>query len=346
MKPIFFSFVLILSVYSNARPQSKNSSSSNLGAANPDNLVISIINDTYSCEFDKALYEAGELIRVLPRNAMGYFYKGGIYKRMMEEGCLESNDSTMRETRSLIDKACQLSEQKVSAYPDDVMAQFYYAASLVYRAWYESKKHDWIAVMSDGIKTKKLLEKVIEIDSNFYDAYTGIGAFNCYAARLPWYLKPFASIVGVSGDEDKGIEQLKKGAQFGRYSNIEANLFLGSVVYVNREDYDSSAKLLLELHQEFPRNLYITQYLCRDYFELNDYSQVISIASNAIGSVDPHGYCQRERMSHIQFFRGESYERLNERKKAIADYEMVVRLDGDRFAGREANAGLDRLKDQ
>lgn len=345
MKPILFSFILILSVYSNAWTQSKNSSSPSSVAANPDDLVISIINDTYSCEFDNALDEASKLIGILPEEGIGYFYKGGIYKRMMEEGCLESNDSTMRETRSLIDKACQLSEQKLRAHSDDVMAHFYYAASLVYRAWYESRNHDWIAVMSDGIKTKKQLEKVIEIDPSFYDAYTGIGAFNCYAARLPWYLKPFALVVGVSGDEDKGIEQLKKGAQFGEYSKIEANLFLGSVVYVNREDYASSAELLLELHREFPSNFYITQYLCQDYFELKDYAQVVSIANSALGAGDPDGYCQRERLSQIQFFRGESYERLNERKEAVADYEMVVRLDGDRFAGREAKAALDRLND-
>jgi tetratricopeptide (TPR) repeat protein len=341
----FLSLVLILSACSTAWTQPKSPYSRGSISIDTDNLVTSIINETYSCDFDNALDKAGELIKVLPGEAEGYFYKGGVYKRMMEEGCLESNDSTMRVVKSLIDKACQLSERKCNASPDDVVAHFYYAASLVYRAWYESKSHDWIAVMSDGLKAKKLLEKTVEIDPDFYDAYAGIGAFNCYAARLPWYLKPFALVVGVSGDEDKGIEQLKKAAELGKYSRTEATLFLGSVVYPNREDYSNSIKLLVSLHREFPLNFYISQYLCKSYFELENYTQVIGIADTALTAGGHDGPCQRERLSFIQYFRGKAFEQLDKKDKAIADYEAIVRLDGERFAGRDAKAALERLKD-
>jgi len=319
---------------------------SSISAADLDKKVASILSYGYDCKFDDALNGADEIISIMPGDPEGYFYKGGIYKRMMEEGCLTSDDSTMMKVRSLIDRACRLSEQELDKQPDNVMAYFYYAASLVYRAWYESKNHDWLAVLSDGTKAKKTLEKAIEIDPNFYDAYTGIGAFNCYAARIPWYMKPIALVLGVHGDEDEGIAQLKKAVEFGKYAKIEAQMFLGSIAYVNREDYSSSAKLLLELHKRFPNNLYITQYLCKDYYELQNYDETINLASSVLSEVDPAGFCQRERLSFIQFYRGKSFERLGEEDKAIADYDTVVKLDVNHYAGKDALAALKKLRDQ
>lgn len=346
MKHIFVSLILILSVNLVGWTQSGNSSLSNSLAVNPDNLIMSIINDTYDCRFDIALDKANELIRTMPRDPEGYFYKGGIYKKMLEEGCLASNDSTKRVIRLLVDEACQLAERNLNSYPNNTVAHFYYAASLVYRAWYEAMNHDWFAVMSDGIKARKTLEKAIEIDPNYFDAYAGIGAFNCYAARIPWYLKPLALVVGVNGDEEKGIAQLKKASEFGKYARTEATLFLGSVVYMNREDYSSAAKLMLELHRKFPGNFYFTQYLCQDYYELQNYTQAINLADTVLAVTDPAGSCQRERLSYIQFFRGKSYERIGDTGKAIADYEVIVKLNGNHYAGKDAETALNKLGSQ
>jgi len=342
IRRFIFSLLVILCAGPDGWAQTEYPSHSNSLSVNPEAIVMSVINEAYNCEFDNALEGTNQLIEILPEDPEGYFYRAGTFKRMLEEGCLASDDSTKREIRLLIDKACRLSEQKLDEYPNSAEAHFYYAASLVYRAWYEAADRNWIAVMSDGIKVRKTLEKAIEIDPNFFDAYTGIGAFNCYAARIPWFLKPLALVLGVSGDEEKGIAQLKKAAELGKYAKTEATLFLGSVVYVDKEEYSSAATLMLKLHENFPKNLYFVQYLCRDYYELHDYNQAINVADDALEVGDPTGSCQRERLSFIQFYRGKSYERIGERDKAIADYRVIVRLDGNRYAGKDAEAALEK----
>ena len=78
----------------------------------------------------------------------------------------------------------------------------------------------------------------------------------------------------------KELPQLKKAAQFGKYAKIEAEVFLASVVYVNEEDYSSALKIMLNLHRQFPDNLDFLRNLCHDYYEMQNYEEVIRFAES------------------------------------------------------------------
>ncbi|HUI31045.1 MAG TPA: tetratricopeptide repeat protein [Candidatus Acidoferrales bacterium] len=309
-----------------------------------ESMINSTIENTYNYEFRNAIETTNRMIESYPARPEGYLYKCGVFWKMSEEGCIDSTDSMRFEIRILIDKACQLSAAEIEKNPDDVNALFCYAGALVYRARAEAVSHNWYAVMSDGIKTRKLLEKVVAVDSNFCDAYSGLGAFNYYAARIPWYLKPIAFVLGVSGDEKEGVVQLKKAAQLGKYAKVEAAVFLSSVVYVNQGDYSDAAEIMRDLHGQFPRSLFFLRSLCRDYYEMGNYSETVYYADIAL-SPDTCS-CHRGDIGYIRFYRGESYEKLNERSKAIADYEIVAVQNGNEYSGREAKAALEKLTDK
>ena len=343
MKYIFLLLSLILLMQFDAISQSRNSFPQDSVTNNYGEMITSIINDTYDSKYDNALKETDKLIIAFPNDPVGYLYKSGVYWKMFEEGCYESKDSAKLQIKTLIDRACEVSRQRLDADPDDIMTNFYCAGSLVYRAGFEAMDHDWIAVMSDGLKAKKLLEKTIELDPNFYDAYSGLGAFNYYADRIPWFLKPIAFVLGVRGNEAGGIAQLKKAVQSGKYAKVEASVFLASVVYVNNGDYSNAAKLMNELHQQFPDNLDFVKNLCHDYYEQQMYFDVVRLANSALEMEDEKGPCHRNSLCLIRFYRGKSFEKLNEKNKAIADYEIVLEEDGDGYPGREAKAALEKL---
>ncbi|MGO9481535.1 MAG: tetratricopeptide repeat protein [Candidatus Kryptoniota bacterium] len=336
----FLSLILWTQPGQFTRAQSRNSST------NLDEVITSILHDTYDCKYNVALDETDKLIMDFPDEPEGYLYKSGVYWKMMEEGCVGSSDSTKMEIRALIDKACELSQQKLQSDPNDIMTHFYYAGSLAYRAGYEGMNHDWFAVMSDGIKAKRILERTIELDPNFYDAYSGLGAFNYYTAHIPWYLKPLAFVLGVNGNENEGIAQLEKAAQFGKYAKIEAEVFLASVVYAHQEAYSNALKIMLDLHRQFPDNLDFLRQICHDYYEIRNYAEVIRFAGIALAMDDSTGSCHLSTLCYIRFCRGESYEELNEKSKAIADYEIVTKLNGQGYSGKEAKEALDKLRSQ
>jgi tetratricopeptide (TPR) repeat protein len=337
---------LVLVITCIAGSQTQNTSPQILSRTNLDEFITQVQDDTYDCKFDEALVLADKIIRAFPGDPEGYLYKCGVRWKMLEEGCVSSKDSAKDEIKVLIDKACVLSGQKLQSDPNNVRSLFYYASSLLYRAGFGAVNHDWFAVMSDGGKAKQLLEKAISMDSSFYDAYSGLGAFNYYAARIPWYVKPVALLLGVNGNEEKGVAELKKAVRFGNYSKAEAAVFLASVVYVNDEDYANAAALMSQLHQQYPDNLDFVQNLCHDHFELHNYQEVIRLANTALEGTDPDGSCHQKSLSFIRFYRGESYEKMNEKVKAISDFQIVVRVRGENYPGRQAKVALDKLRNQ
>ena len=311
-----------------------------------DEVIAMVQDDTYDCRYDDALAGANKIIRACPLEPQGYLYKCGVCWKMLEDGCVSSKDSAKQEIMALIDKAAGIANEELQSDHSNVKAHFYYATSLLYRAGFAAVNHDWFSVLSDGGKAKQMLEKTIELDSSFYDAYSGLGAFNYYSARIPWYVKPVALVLGVSGDKEKGIAELKMALRYGNYSRTEAAVFLGSVVYVNDEDYADAISMMSRLHSQYPDNVDFVRDLCHDNYELRNYVEVVRLADESLRIHNGFGPCHQESLCVIRFYRGKSYEKLNEKQKAIADFEIVVKVSGDHYSGREAKAALDKLRRQ
>jgi len=349
-----------------------------------DSMVLETMNDTYNFRFEEATSITDRMIKNYPEMPQGYLYKCAVRLKMIEEGCAGPRDSANAEVKDLIDNACKLSAALVEKNPNDLMANFCYAGSLVYRAGYEARGGDWFSVMSDGVKTRKLLEKAIALDPHFYDAYSGIGAFNYYASHIPWYLKPLAYLLGVEGSEEKGISELTTASQFGKYSKVEAANFLASVVYPEKKDYASSARLMEQLHDRYPWNLDFTRTLCWDYHMLQSYGSVVTLSDSALTQIRFDGRCHAREIGYLRFMRGEAYAKLNlnssiavadftkmiqigqpkflltwsyysrgsvyvsmgKRVNAISDFEKVVSLKGDSYTYDQARIALDSLKEK
>lgn len=347
-----------------------------------ESMMDSTIGETYNYRFGRALAITDTMIAMYPERPEGYIYKCGIFSKMLVEECFQSPDSVWSLYKRLVDKACELSKKKVESEPDDVTGLFHYASALVYRSRYEAAKNDWIGLMTDGVKSKKVLEKAIGLDPHFYDAYSGIGAFNYYAAHLPWYLKPVALVLGINGNEEEGIAELKKAAQFGDYSKAEAASFLADIVCKDKKNYPEMVRLALALHRQYPGNLDFVRTLCLAYYKLHDYDSVIRYSDPTLSKYKSSNSGRFLSLAYILFYRGESYmalkmnypgaiadyskaiemgepialasmayygrgslyERLGMKLKAVSDFETAIRLNGDDNACRLARVALDTLK--
>ncbi len=337
---LLLSLILLVSIHplKSALAQATDST------ARLEELIDSTLAETYNYRFNDALETTSEMISSYPEQPEGYLYRCGVYWKMLEEGCASPGDSVKRKIKTLVDKACTLSAARVDTSRRDIRALFYYAGALVYRARYEMMKSDWLAVMSDGLKTRKLLEEAVRIDSTFYDAYSGIGAFNYYAAHIPWYLKPIALVMGISGNEEVGIDQLKIAARLGKYSRTEAAEFLASVVYPNKGNFGRAVKLMLDLHREYPGNLNFVRTICSTYYRMGEYNKAIHYANLALSGAREVDTSCGTSLAYIRFYRGTSYESLNNTESAIADFRVLAGLKNGDYACRQARAELDRLR--
>ena len=96
-------------------------------------------------------------------------------------------------------------------------------------------------------------EKLIALDSTYYDAYLAIGIENYLlglrSAPTRWFLR----LSGAQTNKDKGIANLRITAEKGRYLKPYARLLL-VIAALRDRDRGTAKKLLTDLAREFPQN--------------------------------------------------------------------------------------------
>ncbi len=74
-----------------------------------------------------------------------------------------------------------------------------------YRAIYEHRRGYWGGGLSAGLKAKKNFDRALELDSNLYDAYSGLGNYNFWKSART---RKFLVSAFFPDERKKGIEQL------------------------------------------------------------------------------------------------------------------------------------------
>jgi len=144
-------------MYAQPAPCIENNSTGTAGSMSE--LLDSVVTETYNYNFNRAIAVTNRMISLYPDKPEGYIYRCGIYSKMLAEGCFRSPDSAWQVYNLNVQRACALARRDVEAHPDDVESLFHYASALVYRSRYEAEENDWFGLMSDGVKSRDLLEK-------------------------------------------------------------------------------------------------------------------------------------------------------------------------------------------
>jgi tetratricopeptide (TPR) repeat protein len=107
------------------------------------------------------------------------------------------------------------------------------------------------------------LEKSLEMDPTYYDAYLGLGLFEYYCSKLRGVTKIIAWIVGFKGNTEKGIEYVTKAMNYGTYSEDPAKAFLAYALIESENGLDQGVELAKWLREHYPRNSTFIEYLLR-----------------------------------------------------------------------------------
>jgi hypothetical protein len=96
-------------------------------------------------------------------------------------------------------------------------------------------------------------QKLLAVQPDNSDAYLATGIHNyiigSLAAPWRWILK----LGGYSGDKQKGMEDVERAAQHGRYLAPFGRILL-AIAYVRDKDVPRAREMLVTLNREFPRN--------------------------------------------------------------------------------------------
>lgn len=105
-------------------------------------------------------------------------------------------------------------------------------------------------------------QQLLAVDPECYDAYlaTGVSQYiiGSIAAPIRWLVR----LGGISGDKQKGIDDLQLTAQHGHYLAPFARILL-AIAYVREKDKARARELLISLRNDFPQNPLFTREIAR-----------------------------------------------------------------------------------
>jgi hypothetical protein len=189
-----------------------------------------------------------------------FFVEDGLFRRRPK---VVANQDVSKLFDAEIDKAEQLANLILAHAPQDADALFAQIVAMGLRSDYmaliERRYLDSLKVMKTSRATA---EKLLAIQPAYYDAYLAVGVENYMlslkSAPVRWVLQ----MSGAQTDRERGIADLRRTAEKGRYLLPYARLLL-AVAALRNKDRTQARDILRDLAHEFPHNRLYSEELAR-----------------------------------------------------------------------------------
>ena len=272
--------------------------------------------------YDEADKIFDEMIRMEPENAIGYLYKSQSYFHCWQYAYLNPDKKTLKEFKSLLYKTKAIAEKTLKQ--DDIETQFVLGSAYGNIGLFYANTDRWVRAWWYGRKGIKYVEKIIEKEPGYSNAYFLLGMYNYYAATLPKAVKSLSFLLGGSeGDREKGIEQLTIASEEGDLKG-DAKTFLADSVYFYEKDYETALALLKDLTAEYTHNHYLRLILGASYLHLHEYDLAVQTLNSLLqaDSLSDYPYLHGDAWYTL----GVAYSRMNKYDQAISAQKNAYKI--------------------
>jgi tetratricopeptide (TPR) repeat protein len=270
-------FLVMFSV-SAARAAERSASGDAPRFVHPNNNPVAkrASDDFYNQDYDRAIRGFESLVKEHPDDpfATNYLLSAVLFKEMYRIGALETesyaNDSFMdrKASRPLdpaararileLDRRAETQANRLLAQnPDDVDALYARGAARALLCVYMGMgEKAWLSGLRAAIAARRDHERVLELDPDYVDAKMVVGVHNYVIGSLSWPVRVSASIVGIGGNKQKGLNMLRQVANAGSLASPDAKLALA--LFLRREQaYDEALRLVQGMSATYTRSCLI-----------------------------------------------------------------------------------------
>jgi tetratricopeptide (TPR) repeat protein len=237
----------------------------------PQNLTA--FNHFYNLDYDRAVQEFEQVLARHPDDpfAVNHLLTSTLFRELYRMGVLNTgeyaNDTFIsaphrpadpkikQRINDLIKRALQLEEKRLAANPNDVEALYARGVTRAQFATYTALiERAWFSALRNAVGARHDHERVLELSPSTTEAKLIVGAHNYVVGSLPWSLKTAASMIGLGGNKDKGLQYLKECSQGNGETSIDAQILLA--VFLRREHrYDEALPMVRGLVPRFPQDV-------------------------------------------------------------------------------------------
>ena len=240
------------------------------------------INGVYSLDFETADKNIAQVFAQYPDHPFAHFGNAMIAWSRYEYEFETSDEQQRKVFEKILDDSISGIKRWIKQHPDDPNAYMGIGALYGLRAMFSMRNRSWITAYFSGRKAIKNLERSLQLDPTYYDAYFGLGIYQYYAGTLPSVIKVLAKIVAIKGNPDEGVKQLNMAREKAMFTSDSAKLILIEVQNTRKSKYYNPAKSLeyiRELRAKYPKNplMHYVEVIC--LYETGDYDNVTAQAA-------------------------------------------------------------------
>jgi tetratricopeptide (TPR) repeat protein len=383
--------LLVCALLAASAMMASDTNSTSLAYRPHDPLNLTAFNHVSNLDYDRAVQEFEQVLARHPDDpfAVNHLLTSTLFRELYRMGVLNTgeyaNDSFIsaphrpadpkvkEQIKNLVDRALQLEEKRLAVNSNDVdalyargvtRAQFATYTALIERAWFSA--------LRNAVGARRDHERVLELSPSTVEAKLIVGAHNYVVGRLPWGVKVAASMVGLGGNKEKGLEYLKECAQGNGETSIDAQIL--RAVFLRREHrYDEALPIVRSLVPRFPQDILLALeegHLLRaagrnqeaaavyrkvwqagregQYPGLHYEIAALSLgdllraqkdydgAAAAYEQVGQASHPEEEALQKANLAAGEMYDLLQKRDLALAKYQAVVAKDANSLPAETA----------
>jgi tetratricopeptide (TPR) repeat protein len=355
------------------------------------------MQDFYNLDFDAALKIDEQIAQQHPSDPMAWNYvlTTIIFRELYHQDLLDTTYyahnsflATKREvdvppaTRSRIEsltgKAIHICDAQLKANPNDANAYFArgYAKGM-HAAFITLVDHSFAAAARQGYSARNDSESALRIDPQYADAQMAIGIQKFAVASLPRWVRLIVGIMGIGGNKQQGIADLKEAIAHGVVTSVESRTIL-SLFLRHDGRYPEALVVQRGLADQFPHDyLYCLEVanLLKDEGHgleaMAAYKQVIADAQKPGYFTDPSlqlawfgladtqrgyndikaaafGFTQAAAQPNssdwlrkrAELAAGQMYDLLHDRPQAIHMYQLTLAPGGDQSQADQAHEYL------
>ncbi len=217
-----------------------------------DRQIMHGKQEIYQGHVDAAEKIFARIIRQFPQYPHGYFNQ--TFLKLLYFSQDMTNDTLREAVRRGVKQTLTVAQRYQEDHPHDPDAAFHSGVSYGVYAIIAILDRDYIGAYRYARRAKGFLEKTVQLDSSYNDAYLGLGLFHYYVALLPGVVRFFADLLGFEGNRDRGMRELVRTMEYGHYLAEEARFMYYFIRYFLEGYEELGANGFRRLTVEYPEN--------------------------------------------------------------------------------------------
>lgn len=284
----------------------------------PDSQIKAGLDMIYDLKFTEAESHFAAMERSYPGNIRPQFYLSQIY---FYKSLPSRDENDYLKFLELSDKTIETGEGLLDKNEKDYDAMYYLGLAHSYRSLLMlNLNKNLIGAAFSGKTGYGILEDLVKEKPDYYDAYMGLGLYKIAIGFVPGKYQWLLSVIGFSGNLKEGKQHLETAYQKGRFSSVEARVYLAFFSIKEREESSFEAVNIMEgLIKEYPSSPVFKLFLASLYQQMNMMDESIALTGTALEQNT--NSLQNEMKKGAYSILGTAYFRKNDYPAAIKNFE-------------------------